>query len=93
MSPCPAWMFGRTSPSLNVQLNTLSFQAVSEDRERAVQRAAHVRLNVALDSHSRQSQHSAEDSAAGLYRLLNLLEILREGSPCSSFRIDIDKIC
>src|SRR6516164_993373 len=51
---------------LNVHLNTLSLQAISKDCERAVQGTAHIGLEVALAGISRQSQHSAEDSAAGL---------------------------
>src|SRR5215469_18009410 len=52
---------------LNLQLNTLPFQAISKNCERAIQRAAHVALSIPLTRVSRQGEHSAEDSPAGLY--------------------------
>jgi hypothetical protein len=80
---------GKHIGKLNVQPDTLSFKAISEDRERAVQGATYIALNVGLAGISRQSQHSAEDSAAGLYGLLDLLNIVGEGIPVQPVRLDV----
>jgi hypothetical protein len=80
---------GKHIGKLNVQPDTLSCKAVSKNGERSVQGAAHIALNVDLAGISRQSQHSAEDSAAGLYGLLDLLNIVRQGIPLQSVRSDV----
>src|SRR5207244_9617699 len=61
---------------LKIQLNALTLEAVSKDTEGAVERSAQVRLRGALACSSCQRQHSAEDSAARLKGLLDLLKIL-----------------
>src|SRR5262249_8402920 len=61
---------------LNVQTNALALQAVLENTERCIESPAHIRLSDTLGRPTRQCQHSAKDSAAGLKRLLDLLEIV-----------------